>query len=169
MSAAAWRGVKLAAALFVAGVLQAAFADLLTLWGGRPDLLLATALVASMFCGEGVSALLGFSAALIHASIAAPPHAGVGSILVSRTLVCFGVGWMEDRMYRDSVFVAICVVVVGTLVAECLFFIFYPQHNVLRWARILLITLLWNGLLAAPCYYGIRMLLGSRRASEPRL
>jgi len=129
------RGIKLAAALFLAAVLQAAFADSVKIWGGRPDLLLTTALVGAMFCGEGAAALLGFSAALLHASLAAPPHAGVGSILVSRTLVCFGIGCMEDRLYRDSVLVALLVVLLGTLSAECLFFVFYPQHNVLNWAE----------------------------------
>ena len=157
------RGIKLAAVLFLAGILQAAIADSVKLWGGRPDFLLTTALVGSMFCGEGVSALLGFSAALIYASLAAPPHAGVGSILVSRTLVCFAIGCMEDRLYRDSVVVALLVVLLGTLAAECLFFVFYPPHNLLNWARLLLLTLVWNGLLAAPCYYAIRTMLGSRQ------
>jgi hypothetical protein len=163
MSFSAWRGIKLAVALFIAGVLQAAFANSATLWGARPDLLLITSLIGAMFCGEGGSALVGFSAALMHASLAAPPQAGVGSIRVSRTLVCFGVGWMEDRMYRDSAFVAIFVVVLGTLATECLFFIFYPQHRLLQWARLLLLTLAWNGILAAPCYYCIRAVLGRHR------
>src|SRR5437879_3871338 len=130
MSSTAWTAVKLAAALIIAGVLQAAFADAVRIWGGRPDLLLTTALVGSMFCGEGAAALLGFSAALLHASLAAPPYAGFGSILVSRTLVCFGVGCLEDRLYRDSVVVALLVVLLGTLSAEALFFIFYPQRDV---------------------------------------
>jgi cell shape-determining protein MreD len=162
----AWRGIKLAAAVFLAGILQAALADAVNPWGGRPDLLLTTALVGAMFCGEGASALLGFSAALIYASLAAPPHAGVGSILVSRTLVCFGIGCMEDRLYRDSVMVALIVVLLGTLSAECLFFVFYPQHNVLAWARMLLLTLAWNGALAVPCFYAMRALLGAHRTGE---
>ncbi|HEX8111072.1 MAG TPA: hypothetical protein VF516_25255, partial [Kofleriaceae bacterium] len=45
----------------------------------RPDLLLTISLVGAMFCGEGGAALVGFSGALLHASLAAPPHAGVGS------------------------------------------------------------------------------------------
>lgn len=157
------RGFMLATAIFLAGILQAAFADSLKFWGGRPDFLLTTALVGSMFCGEGTSALLGFSAALIYASLAAPPHAGVGSILVSRTLVCFAIGCLEDRVYRDSVVVSLIVVLLGTLAAECLFFAFFPQHNLLNWARALLFTLVWNGILAAPCYYAIRKMLGSRQ------
>lgn len=162
MSSPAGRGVKLAAALFLAAVLQAAFADFAPVWAGRPDLLLTTSLVAAMFCGESGSALVGFFAALMHASLAAPPHAGVGSILVSRTLVCFGIGCMEDRMYRDSVVVALVVVVLGTVASECLFFLFFPQQHVESWARNLLVTLVWNGLLAAPCYFGIRALLHGR-------
>ncbi len=168
MSPAAWRGIKLAAIVFLAGVLQAAFADAVKLWGGRPDLLLTTALVGSMFCGEGAASLLGFSAALIHASLAAPPHSGVGSILVSRTLVCFGVGCLEDRVYRDNVVVALVVVLLGTLATEALFFVFYPQRDVAAWSRTLLPTLAWNGLLAAPCFYAMRGMLGSRQSASGR-
>ena len=166
MSSSAWRGIKLALVLFLAGILQAAFADAVRIWGGRPDLLLTTSLIGAMFCGEGGAALLGFSAALLHASLAAPPHAGVGSIVVSRTLVCFGIGCLEERMYRDSVLVAVGVVVLGTLAAECLFFTFFPQHNVLNWARLLVLTVVWNGALAAPCYYAVRALLGRHREGE---
>ncbi len=168
MSVTAWRGVKLTAALFVAGVLQATFANAGNLWGGRPDLLLTTSLIGSMFCGEGGAAMLGFAAALVHASLAAPPHAGEGSILVSRTLICFVVGCMEDRMYRDSVFVALVIVLLGTLGAECLFFVFYPQHDVLLWARVLLFTLASNGILAAPCYYAVRALMGRHQTGEQK-
>jgi rod shape-determining protein MreD len=160
MSPSAWRGLKLAGFLLVAGILQAAFGDAVRLWGAAPDLLLTGSLIGAMFFGEGASALIGFSAAIIHASLASPPLAGVGSILVSRTLVCFGVGWLEDRMYRDNVLVAIVVALFGTLAAECLFYVFYPQHDVLRWARILLVTTIWNGLLAAPCFFVIRRLVG---------
>ena len=166
MSFSAWRGIKLAAVLFIAGIIQAAFADAVNLWGARPDLLLTTSLVGAMFCGEGAAALLGFSAAVVHASLAAPPHAGVGSILVSRTIVCFGIGWLEDRMYRDNVLVALVLVLGGTLAAECLFFVFYPQHNLLKWVRILLLTLAWNGGLSAPCYYAVRALLGRHREEQ---
>lgn len=166
MSASVWRGLKFAAALLIAGVLQAAFADGLQVWGGRPDLLLTTALVGAMFCGEDGSALLGFCSALMHASLAAPPHAGVGSILVSRTLVAFGVGWMADRVYRDSALVALLVVVGGTLVAECLFLILCPQPALLLRARILVLTMAWNGALAMPCYFAIRALLGRHREAE---
>jgi hypothetical protein len=153
--------------LFLAAILQAAFANAVSIWGGRPDLLLTTSLISAMFSGEGTAALLGFSAALFHASIAAPPHAGVGSILVSRTIVCFGVGCLEDRMYRDSVLVALPIVLFGTLAAECLFFVFYPQHDLMRWARMVLLSAVWNGFLAAPCYYGIRALLGANREGQP--
>lgn len=166
MSPTTWRGVKLAAVLFAVGVLQAAMANFPGLWGTRPDLLLTASLVGAMFCGEAASALVGFSAALIHASLAAPPQTGVGSVLVSRTLVCFGIGCMEDRLYRDSAIVAVVVVVAGTLATECLYFLFDPQHNLLRWARALLFTVVWNAALAAPCYYVIGGLLGPHRKTK---
>ena len=168
MSPAAWQAAKLAAVLLVAGLLQAAFADGFRLWGGQPDLLLTTALVGAMFCGEGGSALLGFFASLIHASLAAPPHGGVGAYLVSGTLACFGIGWLEGRVYRDSMVVAAAVVVLGTLAAECLFLLLCPQPSFWRWARTGSITLAWNTVLSVPCHFVIRRLLGAHGAGDQK-
>jgi hypothetical protein len=167
MSPSAWRGVKLAVVLFAAALLQCAYADSWSVWGARPDFLLTTTLVGAMFCSESGAAALGFFGGLLHAALAAPPHAGFGSVIVSRTLVCFAVGWLEEQMFRDSLVVALAVAFVGSAAAECLFFLFYPQHNVLHWARLLLLTSLYNTLLAAPIYFAIRRFLGRHRTREP--
>ncbi|HLJ54450.1 MAG TPA: hypothetical protein VKT77_05375, partial [Chthonomonadaceae bacterium] len=134
MSWTVWRGIKLTAALLLAGIVQAAIAGHVQLWGAAPDVLLTVSIVCAMFCAEGSSAAVGFAAGFIHASLAAPPGAGFGSLVVSRTLVCFGVGCLEDRLYRDSALVAAIVVAAGTAAAEGLFFVFNPSRSVLAWA-----------------------------------
>lgn len=154
------RGWGLALALFVAAVLQSVYANAMQIQGAQPDLLLATGLVGALFCDVNGGAAVGFFAGLLHASVSAPPHSGFGSLIVSRTLVCLLVGWLEQRVFRDHVLLALTCVAVGTALAETLYFLFAPQPDVLRWARALLLTVLYNSVLSLPLYYALRRLLG---------
>src|SRR2546426_12333237 len=95
------RGV-LIGALFVGFVLQAAFASDLQIRSARPNLALATLLVECLFVGSNTGAVLGFLLGLLDGAYAARY---VGSLIVSRALAGFGVGILEDRVYRDNVVV----------------------------------------------------------------
>ncbi len=159
------RALRLSVALLVAALVQLAFADYLSLRGARPDILLATALISSMFCEANGGAVLGFSVGLIHACFAAPPG-GFGSLLFSRTLVCFGVGWLEERIYRDSGLLAVVLVTLGTALSECLFFVSAPQRHLLHWARSVGTTTLYNLVLAYPLYLLLRRWLGPLRERD---
>jgi cell shape-determining protein MreD len=172
MSPSAWRGVRLGLTLFVAALAQSLYADAMRIGAAHPDLLLLVALVGSLFCDVNGSAALGFIGGLLYAAKAAPPHGGFGSLIVSRTLVCAGVGWLEERVFRDNPFFAIVLTGVGTALAGVLFALFAPQaaapqHNVLLWARNLSLTTLYNTVLALPCYLLLRKLLRFRRADRP--
>lgn len=157
------RSLGMIAALFLATLAQAVYADAMQIAGARPDFPLAVALILSLFTNANGGASLGFFAGLLHASLASPPHGGFGSLIVSRTLVCAGVGWLEERMFRDHALTALGIVGVGTALAETLFFIFAPHPNILLWARHLGMTTLYNGLLAIPLYLVIRRLIGAHR------
>ena len=161
MSPAARRIVILAAALLMAAVLQCVYADAMQVGGARPDLLTATAIVGALFCDANGGAALGFFAGLLLASLASPPHGGFGSLIVSRTLVGFGVGWLEERLFRDRALLAVVLVALGTLLADLLFFLFAPQPHILHWASALLKTALYNAILALPLYWLLRRLLRS--------
>jgi rod shape-determining protein MreD len=152
----------LALALFLAAVAQATFANALTIRGAQPDFLLAVALLGALFCSGGGGASTGFFAGLLHASLASPPAAGFGSLIVSRTLVCFLVGWLEERIFRDSPLLAVAVVPAGTILAELLFFLFSPQPHVGHWVRVLWQTALYNTVLTLPLYYLVRFFVGPR-------
>lgn len=156
MSPSAWRGVRLAVALLLAAIVQSVFADSMRVYGAMPDFLVMVALLGSLFCDANGGAALGFFAGLLYASLAAPPHGGFGSLIVSRTLVCLGVGWLEERVFRDNPILAVVLVALGTALAEGLFFLFAPQPNVSFWARSLGKTTLYNALLAFPLYLLIR-------------
>ncbi|HZT41069.1 MAG TPA: hypothetical protein VFA07_02710 [Chthonomonadaceae bacterium] len=159
MNPAARRIGILAAALLMAAILQCVYADAVQVWGARPDLLTTTAIVGALFCNANGGAALGFFAGLLLGSLASPPHGGFGSLIVSRTLVGFGVGWLEERLFRDSARLAVSLVALGSLLADLLFFLFAPQPNILHWAGALLKTVLYNTFLALPLYLLLRRLL----------
>lgn len=160
MSGGARRSLGLALALFLACLAQMVYADALRLFGAPPDFVLLIALLGAMFCDANGGALIGFCAGLLRASIAGPPHAGFGSMVVSTTLVGFGIGWLEKRIFRDNPLLALAFAAVGTALAEALFFIFSPQPHILHWARGLGLTTLYNALLALPVYLLLRRLIG---------
>ena len=163
MTSSAQRGVKLAFALFVAALLQSVCADAMGIRGAHPDLLTATAIVGALFCDANGGAALGFFAGLLHACLVTPPFGGFGSLIVSRTLVGFGVGWLEERIFRDNALLSLSLVTIGTALAEGLFFLFAPQRNILHWARALGLTTLYNPLLALPLYALLRRFLRVER------
>lgn len=167
MTPQAARTVRLSVALLVAALVQFAFVDSIGIRGVRPDLLLATALLSAMFSEANGGAALGFFAGLIHACFAAPALGGFGSLVVSRILVCFGVGWLEERIYRDNGLLAIVVVGLGTLLTEGVFFILAPQRHLIHWARAVGGTTLYNVFLAYPLYLLLRRWLGPLRNREP--
>lgn len=159
MNGTPWRGLKLASILAVAAVFTAAAGGALRILGVQPDLMLTTSLVGSLFFGETGASFTGFFGALLFAALSAPPRAGVGSLLVSRTVSCFVVGWMENRVYRDHVLIAILTVLLGTLISEMLFYLFYPQRDFLHWGRAALQTTLYNAVLSVPIYFAIRFVI----------
>ena len=163
MTPQAARTLRLSAALLTAALAQFAFAPAIGVRGVRPDLLLATALLSAMFSEANGGAALGFCAGLVHACFAAPPLGGFGSLLVSRTLVCFGVGWLEERIYRDNGLLAVVLVGLGTLLTEGVYFILAPQRHLVLWARSVGGTTLYNVILAYPLYLLLRRSLGPLR------
>lgn len=152
------RAAASSAALAAAGLLQAAFGNWMHRGRAQPDLLTATAIIIASFGDANSGAAVGFAAGLISASLSAPPT-GFGSIVVSRTLVGFGTGWLESRLFRDSAIVAVGLVVCGTALAEVLFFLFSPQRQTLTWAYGTLGVTIYNGCFALPIYVLLRRFL----------
>ncbi len=167
MTPQATRIVRLSSALLAAALIQLAFVGSIGIRGVHPDLLLATALLSAMFSDANGGAALGFFAGLIHASFAAPALGGFGSLVVSRVLVCFGVGWLEERIYRDNGLLAVILVGVGTLLTEGVYFILSPQRHLVHWASSVVGTTLCNLILAYPLYLLLRRWLGPLRLRDP--
>src|SRR5947207_14768318 len=105
------------------GVHLAHVADL-QVYSARPNLSIMALLVGCLFLDAGSGAALGFLCGALEAS-----YTGIyiGSILVSRSIVGFGLGALEERIFRDNLLVAMLLTLLGTLAIEALFFIFAPQ------------------------------------------
>ncbi|MCS6777713.1 MAG: rod shape-determining protein MreD [Chloroherpetonaceae bacterium] len=166
MSPATRRVAGTVAALFLATLAQAVFASPLQVAGARPDFLLCVALILSLFTHVNGAATTGFFAGLLHASLAAPPAGGFGSLIVSRMLVCALVGWLEERLYRDHLLSALMLVITGTALAELLYFVIAPHPNIPHWARHMGMTALYNGALSPLLYPAVRRLIGAHRTRD---
>ena len=154
------------AVLFGAALMQSAWAGAMRVHGAQPDFLVMACCLCALFCDANGGAGVGFAAGLLHACLASPPHGGFGSLIVSRTIVGFGVGWLEERIFRDSSLLALAVVSLGTILAELLFFLFAPQRHVLLWARSMGLATLYNTILALPFYFLVRRIVGAHRRRE---
>ncbi|GEM_PF-1387340 len=163
MKPEARRGIVLGFAIFVAAVLQLSLASSFRLGGAQPDFLLIVTILGAMFCDANSGAALGFFAGLCHASLASPHNGGFGSLIVTRTLVGFGVGWLEERLYRDNLLNALLFTAAGTAVAESLYFVVAPLPNIPLWAKTFGFGILCNCLAAIPIYLILRRLVGDTK------
>lgn len=159
MNSSAWRGVRIAVVLFLSALFQSVFSDAWSIRGARPDFLLSAIVICSLFTGANGGSVIGFFGGLLYASVVSPPHWAFAGILISRTLLGAGVGWLEDRIFRNTVLLVVPLVLVGTVLSELLFYLFSPQHNYLLWARTIGWTTLYNGVIAAPLFFLISFVI----------
>lgn len=169
MSWSAIKGIKLTLALLIAALLQGVYADSLTIFGARPDILLAILIIAGLNGDTNNGAAYGFYAGLMHASLAAPPRNGFGSLIVSRTVIGFLTGWFENKVERHHPLIVLGFVTLGTLLTELLFFVLSPQRTPFHWFRNVCLTTLYNAVLAIPLFYAIRFLVGKSDDGVSRL
>jgi rod shape-determining protein MreD len=147
---------RLVSALLLAFALHAAFGGHLIIGLARPNISLTALLTACLFVNTETGTLLGFMIGLLEASFAART---IGSYIVSRTLAGFLVGLLEERVFRDTVFVATATAFVGTLVVDTIFFAFAPQPNALRLFTGTLLQAVCNAILAIPMYLFFKKIL----------
>jgi hypothetical protein len=151
--------MALSLVILCATLLQMDLAYAIRIGRAQPDFIILFIILTSMFCDANGGAALGFWGGLLTATVAAPPHSGFGGLIVSRTLIGFAIGWLEERIFRDHPLLALALVAAGTALAEGLFFLFDPQHDVTRWARVaLLLPMFYNTALALPFYLLVRRL-----------
>lgn len=158
------RTVLITVLLVSASAAQSVWAQSISthLYGARPDFLLVAALICAQFCTAAESAAVGFAAGVLTASLAAPYDGGFGSLVVSRTMVCFGVGWLEERVFRDNAAISIALVGGGTIIAESLFYACDPHFPVISWAKHMGLEVAVNTFASVPAYLIVRQCLRPR-------
>jgi len=152
---------RLIAILLAGFVFHAAFGRSLRVGAAMPNLALCVLLVVCLFVGTNTGAALGFLTGLLEGAYAA---LYLGSFLVSRSLIGFAVGALEERIFRRNPSVAVAIVLLGTAATEGCFFLFAPQPNVPAWAFRTLYESLYNAALALPLYLLVRRLIRTRKA-----
>ena len=151
--------VKLALAVVLAFAVHAAFGGHMLIGDARPNLSLTALLTGCLFLTTETGTWLGFSVGLLEASFSARY---IGSYIVTRTLSGCFVGMLEDRVFRESVPVAMATAFLGTLAVETCFFAFAPQPDALRTFAGFLLEAAYNSVLAIPVYLLFRRLAPRR-------
>lgn len=151
---------RLPLCVLVGYVIHLTVSPRLVAFGASPHIGLTALAIACLFAGPNLASVLGFMLGLMEAWA---NQRYVGSYIVSRSVVGFSVGAMDQRVFRDHVLMAVAAAVVATLIANGLLFVFAPQPHYVRWIVRTVMSALYNGALGIPLYYLIR-----RVASPPR-
>jgi rod shape-determining protein MreD len=151
--------IRLTLFLMGAFIVQSAFGGSMAIRGARPDIALTALLVCCLYVSSAAGAAYGMMIGLLSASYF---DRFVGSIIVSRTIGGFLLGALEERIFRDSVFMALAAATLGTIAVEGLFFVFAPQPHALRWIIRTLEAAAYNGVLSLPIFWLVH------RIAKPR-
>ena len=136
-------------AFVLALALQTTVLNSLAIAGVKPDLVLVVGLCAGLLAGPGAGALYGAAAGLMEGYAQGMV---VGSLGISRLSAAFLVGPIETRLLQDNVIVPTAMVLVGTLVANGVYFILAPQFPLARSLRIAGMEALLN-MIVTPLLY----------------
>jgi rod shape-determining protein MreD len=148
------------AMLLLGIILQIAVGSRLSMRLAVPNIALTSLGCACLFVDSGAASAFGFTVGLLEGSYTATL---MGTFIVSRTITGFLIGLLEDRVFRDSIPLAIITVLIATFVSGVLFFSFAPQPQAGRWFAGLIFTAFYNALLALPLYAAMRKVVGRPR------
>jgi rod shape-determining protein MreD len=153
-------GLKAAALLFVAAILQVSVFTQARVLGGEPDLLLVTLVAVALLRGSMFGAVGGFFAGLL-VDTATLAKLGLTSLVL--TLAGYWIGRYGETTGRDRVhapFLSVAVITVlysfGVLVVH---FVLGERAPAGAIARALLPSIALNLILTAPVYWLVRRLL----------
>lgn len=111
--------------VIVAGfVLDMAVGPSMVVRGVRPDLTIAVLAPLALAVGAPRAAGFGLLAGLLEASFAS---LAFGSLAVSRTLMAWLVGLLDERLFRENLLVTGLAGFLGSLTADVAFYLFAPQ------------------------------------------
>ena len=117
--------------ILAAFVLDAAIGPDLAVAGIRPDLTLAALVPTCLMAGASGAAWLGLFAGALQGAFAATSF---GSFAATRSVTGWGLGLIEERLFREHLVVAGAAEFAAVLVSDTLFYIVSPLPMPLRFA-----------------------------------
>ncbi|HXH60391.1 MAG TPA: hypothetical protein VNI20_03440 [Fimbriimonadaceae bacterium] len=148
-----------AAWFWIVAALQQTLGTRAMIGSASPDFLLTLGLVAAVMYPPRIACLLGFTAGVLHGGIAG---ADLSGLAISRTLACFGAGFVSRLdLEIKPVYVAL-VVFAGTLAAQVMMMVPAPPPAAWVYVRDTLFGAMYNAALALPVYLLLRRSLRHR-------
>lgn len=162
-------GLRLAAVVFVAALLQAVVVSSFVLGGGAPDLLLVVVVSLGLLRGSIPGAFLGFAGGLV-VDLLTLETLGITSLVL--TLAGFWAGRYGETTGRDRRVAPLVAVGVITVLAGLFAFVLHYMLGDEVDARHALVTalaptLLANLIFALPVYSLVRAVVGESAPGEP--
>lgn len=108
--------------VILALVVQSTFAEKLSIFGIKPDLILIVLAYIGIFRGQIEGTLLGFAAGFLQ-DVYSPGHFGVNAL--AKSLIGFGVGYGHGRVVTENFAAQALIIFSATLVHDTIYFLFY--------------------------------------------
>ncbi len=148
-----------AVVLVIAFILDTALGARAVLFGVRPDITMAVLVPVCLLIGQASAAWLGLLVGALQGAFGAPAF---GSLAVSRTATAWGVGLLEERLFRDNLLVAAAAGFCAVLCADVLLYAFAPQPDAVSFARHSFGRAVYTMALVVPSTIALRPLFRSR-------
>jgi hypothetical protein len=132
----------------------------ITVSGAAPRLGMAAVAVACLHVGPNAGAALGALLGALETSYLALFS---GSLIVSRAVTGFAMGYLDEWLFRGRLAVAIAFGFLAVLVADSLFFLFAPQPNAAAWWRTTVASAIYTGFAAALLHLAVQHLANKQR------
>lgn len=145
--------------IFAAG-LQGCLPDAISLWGGKPDLILVVLVSYSLAADPIFGTSLGFIAGLIQGSSVG---LSLGSFMVTRTITGFLAGLVTTRLFSENPLVPALSAIWLTVVCETLFLLGNPPPSLGMGIRKTAGECLSNAIFTLFVYYALRHLDTNRK------
>lgn len=115
--------------------------------GGSTDLLLLIALLMASFTSPRIGVFWGFAAGLVAGGLAG---ADMGPLIVSRSLVCFALGFLPRRDTTVHLTTRIILIILAYLVAQLILLFLAPPPDIGAFLRVTMAGAVINAALAWP-------------------
>lgn len=137
--------------LLIAVLLDVTAMPRISIWGGKPELVMIVLGCFGLLSRPSGSATLGFFAGALYGWLVG---ASLFYYVISRTLVGYGYGMASS--WEPSARSAAGIIAVGTVIARMILMFIAPQTEIMQFLQATILTAIINGLIAWPVYAMLR-------------